>query len=599
MTREGRLGSDRRHQPRRSADRRLLRDHRRAGWDHAALALRQQLAAQRPHKRLQRQHCASNISYICNAGPGYDGPTGVGSISGAAVAGAPGIGGPAIVSGDTASYTQSTRTHGATLKGGIYPNGLDTNWWIEYGTHHLLRAADPADRHRLGHLAVARDRISVAPGREHHLSLPPGRPEQHRDNLRLRLQLHDTGEPRPPTRPQLHPAPATASDSPTQFDAAARSIPAPRSPTTPGTSATARLRTPVPPPPSRTRSPIARHVQRHADGHQRRDPAQEDSIWQTVTVDDARLRRSPPRKRPAPGSPLASTAAPPHPGPAARSPTTGGTSATAPDAARSLTANHAYDSPGVYTVALTVTDDLGLTSTTTQTVIVDAAQRIVHASTTTTAPGRGGLRRKRVDVLGTITEYSWEFGDGTTNRRRRPPPTPTPTAARTPSRSPSPTTQGRRDTSQQNVTADIAAHCGVSTVAHRAPDTRRRRSSSTRAPRPERRRHDQPTTAGSSATAPADDAGARPTANHAYARPGPVQRDADGHRRPRDHQHEHRRRSRSTPCRRHRSTASTRPHRPRRSAVRRRRLDRLRGHDHRLQLGLRRRQTTTADHADR
>ena len=28
-------------------------------------------------------NCTSNISYICNAGPGYDGPTGVGSISGA------------------------------------------------------------------------------------------------------------------------------------------------------------------------------------------------------------------------------------------------------------------------------------------------------------------------------------------------------------------------------------------------------------------------------------------------------------------------------------------------------------------------------------
>ena len=38
--------------------------------------------------------CAATISYICNAGPGYDGPTGVGSISGAVAAGAPGHRGP-------------------------------------------------------------------------------------------------------------------------------------------------------------------------------------------------------------------------------------------------------------------------------------------------------------------------------------------------------------------------------------------------------------------------------------------------------------------------------------------------------------------------
>ena len=38
--------------------------------------------------------CAARISYICKAGDGYDGPTGVGTISGAVAIGAPGIGGP-------------------------------------------------------------------------------------------------------------------------------------------------------------------------------------------------------------------------------------------------------------------------------------------------------------------------------------------------------------------------------------------------------------------------------------------------------------------------------------------------------------------------
>ena len=75
------------------------------------------------------------------AGTGYDGPTGMGSISGDVIAGAPGIGGPPIrpqfTSATTGasnpnSYTESTRSDGATITGGIYPNGLDTTWWIQY-----------------------------------------------------------------------------------------------------------------------------------------------------------------------------------------------------------------------------------------------------------------------------------------------------------------------------------------------------------------------------------------------------------------------------------------------------------------------------------
>ena len=71
-----------------------------------------------------------SVTYICTARPGYDGPTGVGSISGAVAAGAPGIGGP----GPNDSYTQSTTAHTAQLHGGVYPNGADTTYWWEYGT---------------------------------------------------------------------------------------------------------------------------------------------------------------------------------------------------------------------------------------------------------------------------------------------------------------------------------------------------------------------------------------------------------------------------------------------------------------------------------
>jgi hypothetical protein len=78
--------------------------------------------------------CTQNIAYICNAGTGFDGPTGVGSISGGIAAGAPGIGGPSIGSGSRNNYTQATTSINATLAGGIYPNALATSWWVEYGT---------------------------------------------------------------------------------------------------------------------------------------------------------------------------------------------------------------------------------------------------------------------------------------------------------------------------------------------------------------------------------------------------------------------------------------------------------------------------------
>ena len=78
-------------------------------------------------------NCPSNILDICNAGPGYDGPTGIGSISGAVVAGAPGIGGPSFGYGVGNTYTAGVGATTATLSGGVYPNGLDTTYYWQYG----------------------------------------------------------------------------------------------------------------------------------------------------------------------------------------------------------------------------------------------------------------------------------------------------------------------------------------------------------------------------------------------------------------------------------------------------------------------------------
>ncbi|MBV9604040.1 MAG: hypothetical protein JO027_02970, partial [Solirubrobacterales bacterium] len=84
--------------------------------------------------------CSSSIAYICTAGAGYDGPTGVGSISGAVAAGAPGIGGP----GTNGSYAQTLTTDTAALQGGVYPNAADTTYWWEYGTTTAYGQLTPA-----------------------------------------------------------------------------------------------------------------------------------------------------------------------------------------------------------------------------------------------------------------------------------------------------------------------------------------------------------------------------------------------------------------------------------------------------------------------
>lgn len=71
--------------------------------------------------------CPSGASLLCNAGIGWDGPTGNGSISGDVVTGPPGIGGASESAGGTADSPT------ANLAGGVYPNGADTTVRWEYG----------------------------------------------------------------------------------------------------------------------------------------------------------------------------------------------------------------------------------------------------------------------------------------------------------------------------------------------------------------------------------------------------------------------------------------------------------------------------------
>ncbi len=81
--------------------------------------------------------CGLALAYLCNAGVGYDGPTGVGSILGDVVPGAPGVGGPSIGAGWQGAgntYAQMTTSTTVTLTGGVYPNSLDTTYEWQYGT---------------------------------------------------------------------------------------------------------------------------------------------------------------------------------------------------------------------------------------------------------------------------------------------------------------------------------------------------------------------------------------------------------------------------------------------------------------------------------
>jgi Subtilase family len=84
--------------------------------------------------------CDPLAPYLCTAGTGYDGPTGMGSISGAVVNGAPGIDGP----GPTGSYASGLSATGVHLQGGVYPNGNDTSYWWQYGTSTAYEHKTPA-----------------------------------------------------------------------------------------------------------------------------------------------------------------------------------------------------------------------------------------------------------------------------------------------------------------------------------------------------------------------------------------------------------------------------------------------------------------------
>ena len=365
--------------------------------------------------------CPARISYVCNAGVGYDGPTGVGSISGAAATGAPGIGGPSIGSGSGDTYTQGAGSHGATIAGGIYQNGLNTTWWIQYGTTSAYGSQTAGADLGAGSLpaAVTGYLSGLAPATTYHYRIVA-------ENSLGTTYGYDytfTTAAAPDTTPT-----ASFSDSPSApfpggsvaFDASgstAGSGPAitdyrwnfgdGSAVVDTGTVASAsHLFT------RRGLYPVTLTVTSAAGS---------DSTTQTVTVDDAPTAAfTPSASVAAPGAPVSFDASASGPGDPGGTITdyswNFGDGTPVDDAGGSADASHAFASPGIYTVALTTTDDLGVSTTSTRQVTVDApAAAFTTSPATVVAPGTAVSfdATGSTDPEGTIIDYSWNFGDGT------------------------------------------------------------------------------------------------------------------------------------------------------------------------------------------
>ncbi|MFG6490622.1 PKD domain-containing protein, partial [Roseateles sp. BYS78W] len=86
--------------------------------------------------------------------------------------------------------------------------------------------------------------------------------------------------------------------------------------------------------------------------------------------------------------------------------------------ASGVSATKTYSAAGSYTVTLTVTDAGGLTNSTTQTVVITAANQPPVASISGPTSGLVGASLSfsgagSTDAQGAIASYAWTFGDGT------------------------------------------------------------------------------------------------------------------------------------------------------------------------------------------
>ena len=368
-------------------------------------------------------NCTAGISYICDAGVGYDGPTGVGSISGAAATGAPGIGGPSIGSGsaNTNTYTQSAGSHGATIAGGIYQNSLNTTWWIQYGTSSAYGSQTAAADLGAGSapVAVTGYLSGLAPATTYHYRLVA-------ENSLGTTYGYDytfTTASAPDSAPT-----ASFSASPsTTFPGGSVTFDASGSTGGSGPAITDYQwnfgdGTPVD---DVGAGATVQHTYTSRGVHTVTltvtNGEGSDSTTQTVTVDDPPTAAfTPSASVAAPGATVSFDASASGPGDPGGTITdyswNFGDGTPVDDTGESADASHAFASPGIYPVALTTTDDLGVSTTSTQQVTIDApAAAFTISPATVVAPGTAVSfdATGSTDPKGTITDYSWSFGDGT------------------------------------------------------------------------------------------------------------------------------------------------------------------------------------------
>ena len=363
--------------------------------------------------------CASAILYICNAGVGYDGPTGVGSISGAVVTGAPGIGGPAIDSGSSNTYTQSTSSHGATIAGGIYRNGRDTSWWIEYGasTAYGNQTASTDIGSGTSPVAVTGYLSGLAPSTTYHYRLVA----QNTLGTTYGYDYALTTAAASPTDPTASFTASPTLDAPNawaSFDASGSTDP--EGTITDyswnfGDGATADTAT----------TPTVSHSYATRGSYNvtltiTNNDGQTDTTTQTVRVDDPpSAALTPSATLTIPGSAVSFDGT-------ASAPGAGGTitdyswnfgDGTTIDTGITATASHTYTAPGVYTVKLTTSDDLGVSDKAAEVITVDQPAAAFTTPPAALAPGDPASfdATGSTDPEGTITDYSWNFGDGTTD----------------------------------------------------------------------------------------------------------------------------------------------------------------------------------------
>jgi PKD repeat protein len=362
--------------------------------------------------------CASGILYICNAGVGYDGPTGVGSISGSAVTGAPGIGGAPINSGSANTYTESVASDGAAVAGGIYPNGLDTTWWIQYGTTTAYGSQTAASDVGAGASPVAVNGylLHLAPNATYHYRLVA----QNSVGTTYGYDYTFTTA-------------AASSSTPAASFTTSPGVPAP------GVGATFNAGGSTDGGATITdywwdfgdgttedagSSPGVSHTYSARGVYQvtlvvTNNQGQHDIVTQTVAADDPPAVAFTSQATAAtPGSNLSFTGT--------ASAQAGGTIAdykwnfgdgATGDTGTTPSDSHTYANPGVYTVTLTATDDLGVSSTATEAVTVDAPPAAAFTAPDPAVPGTSANFNagSSTDAFGTITDYRWNFGDGTTD----------------------------------------------------------------------------------------------------------------------------------------------------------------------------------------